>query len=574
MGPRQGKSRDLRHSYRCALSAALWGLLCSVAVADPDPKGTGETAPQNGAMPDIPSPQELEQRHATVGNVEIDVDDIFDEDDPRESGFLYRIANDLHLATRDGTIREQLLIHPGDEYSAQKVEETARLLRERGYLSEADVVPTAYDADTNTVDVKVRVRDVWTLEPGIGVGRSGGANKSRVRIADENFLGLGETVALEYKSSIDRSGIGLGFQDPNVFNSWWGVDLHFADTSDGSISSFKLERPFFSLDSRWSLGFAGRTDDEITPLYDLGERVDEFDSSYDSFAIQGGRSKGLQNGWARRFLAGYRYDRAQFDYTAEADRDGDTPSTLKPEDRLLSYPWVGMELLQDHYQTTHNHDQIGRVEDINVGMRLLASIGYASTALGSDRNAEILALQGHLGRLMGDDDTLLVDGGWSGRLESGSTADSLVQIGAHYYHDFNEKNLFVASFDAAHAHALDIDQQLQLGGDSGLRGYPLRYQTGDTRTLVTVEERYFTDWYPFRLFRVGGAVFADYGRMWGQAPMASEPLGWLGDAGVGLRIGNARSGIGNVLHIDLAFPIGGPSDIDSMQLLLEAQKSF
>ncbi len=39
-------------------------------------------------------------------------------------------------------------------------------------------------------------------------------------------------------------------------------------------------------------------------------------------------------------------------------------------------------------------------------------------------------------------------------------------------------------------------------------------------------------------------------------------------------IGNARSGLGNVLDIDLAFPLAGSEDIDSMQLLLQAQHSF
>jgi hemolysin activation/secretion protein len=152
--------------------------------------------------------------------------------------------------------------------------------------------------------------------------------------------------------------------------------------------------------------------------------------------------------------------------------------------------------------------------------------------------------------------------------------DSVVDANTHFYHRFSEHHLFVAELEAAHAHALDLDQQLQLGGDNGLRGYPLRYQTGDTRLLVTLEERYFSDWFPWRLFRVGGAVFVDSGRMWGQAPFTSEPLGWLSDVGFGLRIGNARSGIGSVLHIDLAFPLGAPSDISSMQVLIEAEKSF
>ena len=32
-----------------------------------------------------------------------------------------------------------------------------------------------------------------------------------------------------------------------------------------------------------------------------------------------------------------------------------------------------------------------------------------------------------------------------------------------------------------------------LGGDTGLRGYPLRYQNGNQRALFTVEERLYTN---------------------------------------------------------------------------------
>lgn len=31
-----------------------------------------------------------------------------------------------------------------------------------------------------------------------------------------------------------------------------------------------------------------------------------------------------------------------------------------------------------------------------------------------------------------------------------------------------------------------------LGGDNGLRGYPLRYQVGTTNALITLEERFYS----------------------------------------------------------------------------------
>src|SRR4029453_7544016 len=72
--------------------------------------------------------------------------------------------------------------------------------------------------------------------------------------------------------------------------------------------------------------------------------------------------------------------------------------------------------------------------------------------------------------------------------------------------------------------------QLLLGGDNGLRGYPLRYQAGDALALFTLEQRFYTDWQPLKLVNVGAAVFFDAGRAWGQDPYAAAPARWLAAA--------------------------------------------
>lgn len=94
------------------------------------------------------------------------------------------------------------------------------------------------------------------------------------------------------------------------------------------------------------------------------------------------------------------------------------------------------------------------------------------------------------------------------------------------------------------------------------------------RALLTVEQRYFTNWYPFRLFRVGGAAFFDVGRTWGETPVSTPSRGWLKDVGIGLRFGSSRSGLGNIIHIDLAFPLDGDASIDSVQILVETKERF
>ena len=113
-----------------------------------------------------------------------------------------------------------------------------------------------------------------------------------------------------------------------------------------------------------------------------------------------------------------------------------------------------------------------------------------------------------------------------------------------------------------------------LGGDNGLRGYPLRYQSGARRMLFTVEQRFYTDVYLWRLFRIGGAAFFDVGRAWGGTSANAVNPGWLSDVGVGLRIVSVRSAFGNVVHIDLAMPLNRDPGISKVQLLVKTKQSF
>jgi hemolysin activation/secretion protein len=143
------------------------------------------------------------------------------------------------------------------------------------------------------------------------------------------------------------------------------------------------------------------------------------------------------------------------------------------------------------------------------------------------------------------------------------------------YWPFRDGNwLFFTTLAGSVGKRLDLENQILLGGDNGLRGYPLRYQDGTSRALLSLEERYFSNWYPFRLFRVGAAVFFDMGRTWGRPDLAQPGLGLLKDAGFGLRLGNARTGLGNVIHVDLAFPFDGDPSIKRVQFLVQTEHEF
>ena len=66
----------------------------------------------------------------------------------------------------------------------------------------------------------------------------------------------------------------------------------------------------------------------------------------------------------------------------------------------------------------------------------------------------------------------------------------------------------------------------------------------------------------------------DVGRTWGSGVVGNSDPGLLKDVGFGLRLGNTRSGLGNVLHVDFAFPLSDVAGIQKFQFLVQTMQSF
>lgn len=511
----------------------------------------------------------LERRNARIGHVDIVIDNVFDTSNPEEDKPLYRWANRVHVTTRPGVVRSILLFETGDPYQARVLDESARLLRARTFVADAHVRPVAYDAASNTVDVEVRLRDAWAIEPDLKLSRSGGENEWALGLVNDNLLGTGQSLVVSYTSDIDREQAFLGYSDSNVRDSRVRLDTELANASDGHRVAFAAGRPFFALDTRWSLRGRVLDKDRVDHMYDLGEIVDEFRHETRELTLGAGRSRGLVDGVARRWLGGFTY--AHDEFTPSRDASG---TILLPEDRKLVYPWLGFEIVEDDFRQMTELNQMGRTEDIALGLNFDLRLGFASEAFGADRNATILdASLGKGWEPGGPGRLFLLDMNASTRYDD-AFENSLVTARARYYHRNLGSNLFSASLTAALGDELDADRQVLLGGDNGLRGYPLRYQSGERSAVLTLEQRFFTDWYPFRLFRVGYAVFYDAGRVWGDDPRGAPPRGTLEDIGVGLRLSSPRASGRSVVHIDLAFPLDGDSTIDDVQLIVEKKASF
>jgi hypothetical protein len=544
----------------CAAEVAQAKVLPSVKARAPKPEPPRAT--------NLPSDVELQRLGARIGEIRFDARDLFDTEAADEDTSLARLGNKLHITTRQSTIEDQLLFKSGDPYQPGLLEESARILRDTRYLRDAHVRPVAFH--DGVVDVEVTTQDVWTFNPGISFGRKGGANSSGFELEELNFLGTGTQLGVGFKSDVDRDSKLIHFRDRQLGSSWWDLDADYADNSDGRLASFSLDHPFYSLGSRRAGGVALLDDQRTDSRYDLGEVVDQFEVREKHASIYWGASGGLEDGWARRLTAGVTFD----DYAFGAVPGATAPPSLLPSDRTLVYPWIGAEWVEDAFHTARNRDQIEKTEDYSLGWRARAQLGYASESLGSDRNAVMLAATVSKGLELSERQSLSFGVDTRGRLESGEIAGGLLTADARYYFRQSPRRLLFLNLSATAGSNLDADQQVLLGGDNGLRGYPLRYQSGEGRWLFTAEQRLFSNWYPFQMFNVGGAVFYDMGASFGRDPLGSPSQGLLRDVGFGLRLGSSRSALGNVLHLDVAYPLDGDPSVRKVQFLIETKKSF
>ena len=163
----------------------------------------------------------------------------------------------------------------------------------------------------------------------------------------------------------------------------------------------------------------------------------------------------------------------------------------------------------------------------------------------------------------------------SGNIDETATAHNvMLGFSSRYYLPNIRNQIFYMALSAEYVKNPYLDEQVLLGGDSGLRGYPLRYQWGDRKFLFTVEQRFYSSWNLFELANIGGLIFFDAGRAWfpGTANIPANDI--LKDVGFGMRLTSTRSSGAVVLHIDLAFPLDADENIDKMQLLISTHESF
>jgi outer membrane protein assembly factor BamA len=502
-----------------------------------------------------------------VNDITVVIHPIFSEEE--RTGWIYKTADELHIDTKPYVIERLLPFKKGERVHKRMLKEAGRILRRQGFLRDAKVSWEPSETGEG-IDVTVETWETWTLVPTVDVSREGGVTEYAYGIEDDNLLGHGIRATLEYFKEDDRSGYTFIMASDVSTEHHIQAAIALSNNSDGEQYSVSIKKPFYTLEDKWSAGAYYNSQKLRDTIYSNDEAVNIFEQDIDAYDLSYGISQGLSGQHSLRYLFGYSQDKNYFKPLAD--------TVALPYDRGLEYFWAGLEYQEDDFIQTNNLYLIGRTEDVQLGWYQRLILGYNTSELGKEKGV-IGFWKGRYVAKPDDDHLFHFFGNAS---SEGNSIDNLGNyLGRTSYYGMGFEHFYHSSpehiwYSKVHYRGADnhyIDRPISLGGESGLRGYPLEYQNGEESFLVNFERRFYpgTTW--FKLLNVGYAGFIDAGRVSGNTLYPNQEDGTLVSAGVGLRLFIARSSGRKVINIDLASPLNSDY-LSGVDLSITLKASF
>lgn len=543
---------------RGAAAAAL--LLAAVrAAALPAGPQAGDVSIATGTVV-APESRAALSTAPVVAEVRVERTNVFDPAVPGEDWWPFRVANRIHFVTREPVVRDELLLRPGERWDALKALESERNLRAGYAFRRVEIVKIS--RPDGQVDEIVRTQDAWSTNPRVGFGTSGGQTSLSLGIEEGNLLGYGKSVGYIHSEGHSPTGRQrsdtYSYGDPRFLGSRLALGGSHTSNQDGNTDTLGLDRPYYSLDTPHAVSAVFNNTNAVGTQFQSGAEYSKYferdrlvDASY-------GRRLSADRVFVQRVEAGWYEERAAFAPTPPPP--GTLPGQL-PGDRHLSGPTVGYSWIQPRYLKETNIDRMERVEDFNLGNEMRARTGYMARGTGSDQDRWIFNASDQQGLKLGDSSFALARVGVSGRIFNNRWENGLATASANFFwknYMWSRGRTLIAHVEAAQGRRLDRENQIVLGGSTGLRGYRNQSFVGGRAILVNVEDRFFFEREWLHILRFGGAAFFESGAV---VPEGSgfSPARFKSDVGAGLRAASTRSSSGSVVRLDVAYALNGGS---------------
>lgn len=479
-----------------------------------------------------------------VGTITVRTLDVYSSDEA-DKGWLYRIADRLHIETRRGVVEKFLLFHAGEEYRPELLAQTERNLRALRFLKSASV--TAAPPHDGVVDVVVTTQDAWSIAPETQAGSKGGESTFGATLSDSNLIGLGKEIELEWDKGIDRSRLGLNYSDPAFFAPYWNAKFGYAHNSDGYDHRFSVVRPFYSFTTPWSaeLSFTGYTQEDH--LYAGGLEHERFRHHRSEIVGSYGRALRASDDGATRLVAGMRLVDNSF-ATLSSHR-----LTSPPEPREFRYVFLRLDSVENDFVKVNFVNKDIRFEDFNLGRQASIEAAVSPQAFGPETNTGFVRIAAANGRRIAGDGFLLPAFSVSSRFDGGPAhaiaSTSLLMVRRT---DARYPRALVGRVAVTNGWRVDRDVQFFADGLTGLRGYRAHSFTGNRAVVMNLEERLYLGREILQLASPGIVAFIDAGNA--TYGGFSDLMKLKTDVGVGIRVGLPRTPK-NLLRVDFSYAL-------------------
>lgn len=525
-----------------------------------------------------------------VGTITVQTRRVFADSAGAMLSKVYDAANWLHVETRDGFIRRELLFREGDCFDRFRLDESERLLREFPFFQSVSV--EALPRSDGDVDVRVVTQDDWSLrlEPRVEFGS--GPEVTGVGLAERNLMGTGRLLGLSYIDRPGRDEVGGAYFDPQLLGTRWNLDLRAARTAPGWLVRGRVAYPFLGLVGRWALFQDVRYGEEWF-RYVVGDNEERV------HLVQPFTQRAFQLGGAGRLIADARDDgtklgaygvtlsyerltyagsfihdstRARALGITETATSAELQRTLSERENLRLNFVVGVRGLE--FVERRGLATLRATEDIPIGASADLALGLATKAFGSSDD-HLLAAVGLFGGAR-------VAGRWYSLLRANVEArrdyeerrwhDIFGVIDWTNFWELSERHTVVLTSQYSAGWDATIPFQLTLGGPTGLAGLPAHRYPGGARAVARLENRWFIA-QAGRLFDLGALVFADVGEIWANDALFGVDSGLRGSLGAGLRLATP-SGSRLAYRLEVAAPVRSGVDLADLVLSIRIERFF
>jgi hypothetical protein len=517
---------------------------------------------------------------AKIRSIQLEIKDAFEGATVHSDAeqWLFDVGNNLHIDSRPNTIRRRLLFREGETITKGLLLETEKSLRAEEFL--ADAIIEVMDWKDGTVHIKVTTYDQWTTVPGVSLQRLGGEWVYWLGPVESNLLGTGQRLGFFVGHDQFRDTKWLDYNNSALLSHRLHLTAHTALLTDGYSVLFSLSKPLKSRTDRYAFSASLSADEFSEYVFFDGNRFKDVDPALaKSFAGQGQFLKKFSRvathdldlsvtrsyGYKTKFNVSptfSRHDRyndgGAYSFTSTLALQNAIPvptSALFPDIRMDYLTGISMSLYQYNYKTVQNFNNLKWSETLETGWRISTKLAQNQEWMGAENNDFYLSHSAIYNNAFWDavyfnsSASLRYFVSQKGAFDDGY-ASGVGEI------QWKPVSLTSSYFSVAWTNyfASEQAQQLLLGEDNGLNGYPNYYYAGQSRILLEAEQRFFPSLEigtlvpAFALFANAGNTFPGYSKF--------DPDKLHYALGFGLRLGASRSVQKVINHINLSWPVG------------------